>query len=255
MKTAGIKFGGHAAEGSESPKLLNYLGDDDRTLRGRFSHGRGRRRISRRYDNASVPVCEDSMRGAALDLLGRVRRWSLHLGHILRRRRSIRRSPGLLWRILGGTFCLQLFCVEDAIASEAAIGQSLRIIFESIRRGFRAGVIHCEVLVLFDQDKLHMRSSAVDGARLNIAGHAQAFRVRAIAHLVQFLDGDIVAFAVLHAGVCKIAEQQQDKYRRATKLQIRLGLTGHICPRRESPYLESTHPEAGNQDDRKGHAR
>ena len=51
-------------------------------------------------------------------------------------------SAGLSWlrRIFRRAFGLQLFRVKDAIVSEAAIGESLRVVFKRVGRSLSSGV-------------------------------------------------------------------------------------------------------------------
>ena len=137
--------------------------------------------------------------------------------------------------------------MKNAVAPEAAIGQSLGIVFEGIGRGFDAGVIDRDILVFLDQHKLNMGSCAMDGAGLNVPCDAQALRVGAISHFVQLFDGYVVTLAVLHTGIGQVTEQQQNDRCRSAELQISLGLSGHVCPSGKSPCLDSTHPRDGNQ--------
>ena len=120
--------------------------------------------------------------------------------------------------------------MENSIVAETTVSKSLRVIFESVWRGFGSGVIHIEQLVLFDQYKLNMGSSTFDRTRLHISRYAQTFRESAIAHLVQFADRDVVALAVLHARVGEVPEQQKNDDCSAAELEIGLRLAGHNAP-------------------------
>jgi hypothetical protein len=139
--------------------------------------------------------------------------------------------------------------VEYAIAAEAAIGQRLRIVLEGVRWRFGAGVVHREILVLFYEHKLDVRSPALDRTRLHVAGNPQALAVGRIPHLVQLFDGDVVTLAVLHAGVGKVGKQHQNDDRRAAEFQVGFGLVGHKSPHRGStPHSNFTRHEEENQD-------
>ena len=78
--------------------------------------------------------------------------------------------------------------------------------------------------------KLDMGAGALDRSRHHVAGHAQALGVSVVAHAVQFLDGDVVALAVLHAGVGEIAEGEQNHHGHRTKFQIFAGFARHETP-------------------------
>jgi hypothetical protein len=114
--------------------------------------------------------------------------------------------------------------------AKAAIGQGLRIVLEGVRRRFGSSVIDREQLILFHQDELHVGSGALDRPRLHIPRDSQTLRVSAITHLVQFADGNVVALAILHAGVGEIAEQQKNQDRRSPELEIGLNLARHKAP-------------------------
>ncbi len=77
-----------------------------------------------------------------------------------------------------------------------------------------------------------MRSRALDRPRLHVPRHAQPLGVSPIPHLMQLTDGDVVALAVLHAGISEVAEQQHDHNHRRPEFEISLRLTGHGTPRR-----------------------
>ena len=166
----------------------------------------------------------------------------LDLSHVLGWRRLRCGSWLLLGSVLRSALCLQLLGVKHAVAAEAAIGQGLRIVFKSIGRSFGPGVIHCQILILLYQHKLHVGPGPLDRSRLHIAGDSQTLRVRAVAHLMQLLDGDVVALAVLDTGVCQVGKQQQDEKRRSAKLQIRLQWTGHRILRGRTPPLTLSSP-------------
>src|SRR5580700_9776154 len=81
-----------------------------------------------------------------------------------------------------------------------------------------------------------MRSRALDRARLHIPGHSQALRVSAVAHFVQLADGDVIALAILHAGIREVAQQEKNQDRSPAELQISFALTGHEEPPGGSDY-------------------
>jgi len=129
--------------------------------------------------------------------------------------------------------------MKNAITAIAAIGEGLRIIFESIGRSFGSGVIDGEKLILLHQHKFHVRAGAFDRSRLHITRYAQALGVGAVAHLVELADGDVIAFAVLDTGVGEIAEQKKDYDRGAAELQIGFCLTGHETPHARPDTLKT----------------
>src|SRR5579863_8556552 len=68
--------------------------------------------------------------------------------------RSVRRRAGLFGRVLRGALGLKCLGVENAVVADAAIGQGLRIVFESIGRGFGAGVVDGQSLRFVHQHEL-----------------------------------------------------------------------------------------------------
>ena len=140
----------------------------------------------------------------------------------LARGRSLRSRLGR--RILRSALCLQSLGMKHAIASEAAFRQRLRVVFKRIRRRLGAGVAHIQRTILLYQNKVHVRPAALNGSWLHIARDAQALAVCPIAHGLQLFDGDVVALAVLHAGVGEVPEHHQDGDGRRTKLQTLAGL-------------------------------
>ena len=117
--------------------------------------------------------------------------------------------------------------MKDAIATEAAFGQSLGIVLESIGRRLGPVVGDREAKVVFDEDEVHLGTGPLDGSGLDIAGNPEALAVGAVAHAVKFFDGDVVAFALLYAGVGQVGEGEQDDNRHRAEFQISAGLTGH----------------------------
>ena len=114
--------------------------------------------------------------------------------------------------VLRGALRLQLLGVEHAIVSETAIGQGLRIVFESVWRRFSPGVRHGQRQVVFFQHEVNARSGALDRPGHHISRDAQSLGIGVVAHAVQFLDGDVVALAVLYAGIGEIAERKQNQH-------------------------------------------
>ena len=114
--------------------------------------------------------------------------------------------------------------MKHAVVAETAVCQGLRFILERVGGRLRTGVVDGKILIFFHQHELHVSSGTLDRSRLHVAGDAQALGIGAVAHLVQFLDGDVVALAVLHAGVGQVAEQQQNHRRSPSELQVRVEL-------------------------------
>ena len=123
--------------------------------------------------------------------------------------------------------------MEHAVPAEAAIGQRLRVILERVRWGFRARVVDRNILIFLHQHKLHVSSDALDRSRLHVARYPQTLGIRAIAHLVQFFDSDVIALAVLHSRVSQIGQQQQNRHGGPTELDIGFQLTRHGKPQRK----------------------
>ena len=92
-----------------------------------------------------------------------------------------------------------------------------------------------------------MRSRPLDRSRLHIASNPQALSICAIAHLVQLFDRDVIALAILHARVGKVAQQQQNRRCRTTELEISLGLAWHKSAPRKETHLNSTRLAGWNQ--------
>ena len=90
-----------------------------------------------------------------------------HCRHVLRR--LIRGSSRLLWCILGSTLRLQLLSVEDIVVTEAALGQRLSLVFESIGRRFRPAVHYVQELIVFHQDEFDFATGTLDRTRLDVA--------------------------------------------------------------------------------------
>src|SRR5260370_26024068 len=136
--------------------------------------------------------------------------------------------------------------MKDAIAAEAAIGEGLRIVLESIRRRFDTAVVHREQLILLHERELHLRPRALDRPRLHIPRHPQPLAVSPIPHLVQLADGDVVALAILHPGISKVAEQEKNHDRSRAEFEIRFALAGHREPPAGAICLHSSlYPTAG----------
>ena len=138
---------------------------------------------------------------------------------------------GLCARLLGCVFRralgLQLFGVEDAVAAKAAIGQSLGVIFKSIRRRFGPAVNHGQKLIVFYQRKFNSRTRAFDRTGLDIPGHPQMPGVSAVTHAPQFLDGDVITLALLYPGVRQITHGEQDQRHRPAEFEIFPGFARH----------------------------
>src|SRR5208283_4401132 len=146
----------------------------------------------------------------------------------------------LLGSILGGALGLNVGGAENAVASKFSFSQGLRVVLESVGRSFSSAVNHLQRAVLFHQQELQMCALALDGAGNNISCDAQPLAVCAVAHAVQFLDGDVVALAVLHAGVGKIAQRKQDHGDHRAKAHIPASLIRH---RMKPLQLPQTFPQ------------
>src|SRR5258708_27617723 len=157
----------------------------------------------------------------------------LHLRHALGRL-GLHLVARPLWGILRCALCLQSLSVEDAIVTKAAVGERLRVVLESIGRRVGSGIVHREQLILLHQHKLNVGSSALDRAGLHISRNSQALGESAIAHLVQLADRNVVALAVLHAGVREITKQQKNHNRGRAEFEIGFTLAGHTKPPTEA---------------------
>ena len=94
--------------------------------------------------------------------------------------RSGARLPRLFGSILGSALGLNVGGVEDAVASELAFGQRLRVVLEGVGRSLGPAVNHREGAVLLHQQELQVGALALDRAGNNIAGYAQPLAVRAV---------------------------------------------------------------------------
>ena len=101
--------------------------------------------------------------------------------------------------------------MEDAVATEFALGEGLRIVLKRVRKGLGPGVNNRQSAVLLDQQEFGVRTLALDGSGGDIARHAQALAVCVGAHPVEFFDSYVVALAVLNAGKGKIAERNDNQ--------------------------------------------
>src|ERR1019366_8107908 len=84
--------------------------------------------------------------------------------------------------------------------------------------------------IVFFQQEIHAGSGALDRSRHDVSRDAKTLGVSVIAHAVQFFDGDVVALAVLHPGVGKIAEGEQNQHGYRPKFQILADFTRHGTP-------------------------
>src|SRR5262249_54274861 len=121
----------------------------------------------------------------------------------IRRRLSARARLG---SILGRTLGLEFPGVEHAVTPEFADGQRLRVVLERVRRRLGAFVAHPKNLAIlslgihFNQHKIRIGSNLADRSWLHGAGNAQVARVSNLAHVVELLDGYVIALALLNAG-------------------------------------------------------
>ena len=136
---------------------------------------------------------------------------------------------GLSWSVLGRAFGLELLGVEDSIATVTAFGEGLCVVFESIWRRFCSGVHDVEGASLLSQGELDVCALAMDGARLNVSGDAEALGENTVAHFSHFLDGDVIAFAFLNATDGQVGKARNDKHDGHTELQILV----HFPPKKE----------------------
>src|SRR5208337_5560055 len=67
-----------------------------------------------------------------------------------------------LRRVFRGALGLQLLGMENAVVSEAAIGQGLRVVFKSVGRSFGPGIRHGQRQIVFLQHEIDARSRALD---------------------------------------------------------------------------------------------
>src|SRR6516164_11023494 len=134
--------------------------------------------------------------------------FSLLLAWIASRHRS--RLAVLFRRVLRSALGLNIGGPEDAVFAIFAFGQRLSVVLESVRWSFGAAVHHWNHAAFFDELELEVGSLALDGAWSDVASDAQPLAVGVGTHAVQFLDGDVIALAVLNAGVGEIAERNND---------------------------------------------
>src|SRR5271165_501311 len=128
--------------------------------------------------------------------------------------------PILLRRIFRSAFGLDVRSVEHPIAPVLALSQRLRVVFECVRRGLAAAVDHRNHPSLFHQLKLQLCSLALDRSGRDVAGYAQTLAVSLGAHAVEFLNGDVITLAVLHARVGEIGQRNHDNHNDRAEAQI-----------------------------------
>ena len=64
--------------------------------------------------------------------------------------------------------------------------------------------------VLLDQHKIRIGPHLMNGAGLHVAAYAQALGISIVAHLIQLVDGDVIALALLDAGVSEIPKRDHN---------------------------------------------
>ena len=69
---------------------------------------------------------------------------------------------------------------------------------------------------------------ALDGPRCDVAGHSQALAVGAVAQTPELADSDVIAFALLHAGVAQVSQSEHDDGDSRAKLHIFFAGSGHV---------------------------
>jgi len=132
-----------------------------------------------------------------------------------------------LWRILGSTLRLQLLGVENTVGTKLAIGQRLGLVLECVGGRFRPAVSHIQDLIVLHQDEVNVSTRPFDRASLDVSPNAKPFGIRSIAHATQFLDGDIVAFAILNTGICQVTQSQEDENRYTAEVEILSRIVRH----------------------------
>src|SRR5271165_7196618 len=182
-------------------------------------------------EKLSVPVMRRrSVLSTSSELLSRRARLRSCQGGLLRipvGRRSRARLPRLFGSVLGSALGLNVGGAEDAVPSKFPFREGLGVVLEGVGRGLGSAINHWECAVLLDQQELHVSALALDGSRDNIAGHAQPLTVRAVAHAIQFLDGDIVALAVLHSRVGKVPQRKHNHRDYRAKAHVPASLIRH----------------------------
>ena len=95
--------------------------------------------------------------------------------------------------------------MEDAVVSECAHSQCLRVVLECVRWGFDSFVTYLQFSILFYEREIDEGADAMNTAWGNIACDPEMAHVGFIAHVLEFADGDVVAFVVTGAGKGEIA--------------------------------------------------
>ena len=90
--------------------------------------------------------------------------------------------------------------MEDAVGAEAAVGQRLRAIAESIGQRVAAFVGDAENLLILNQVELDQPGFVNDRIALHIAADADVAGLRVTAHLAQFGDRLVIRLRTLDAG-------------------------------------------------------
>src|SRR4051794_12317651 len=105
------------------------------------------------------------------------------------RRRCLLIRGLICGRVFRSALGLQLFGVENAILSVGTFGAPLRLVFNCVGRRVSAAVFNRKNIAARDRRDLSVGAGALDWARLHVAGNAQPFAVRIIAHAAQLADG------------------------------------------------------------------
>src|ERR1700746_2961157 len=117
--------------------------------------------------------------------------------------------------------------MENPVFAKAAFRERLRVVFERVWWWLCTGIAHRQTQILLHQNEIHMRAAALNRARLHITRHAKPLGVSTVTKPPQLFDRDVIALALLHPGVGKIAQHHQDQNRSAAEFQILTALARH----------------------------
>src|SRR5438445_4532774 len=117
--------------------------------------------------------------------------------------------------------------MENPVFAKAAFRERLRVVLERVWWWLCTCIAHRQTQVLLHQNEIHMRAAALNRARLHITRHAKPLGVSTVTKPPQLFDRDVIALALLHPGVGKIAQHHQDQNGSAAEFQVFAAFARH----------------------------
>src|SRR5579864_692863 len=117
--------------------------------------------------------------------------------------------------------------MENPVLAKAAFRERLRVVLERVWWWLGTCIAHRQTQVLLHQNEIHMRAAALNRSCLHISRYPKTLGIGAVAKTTQLLDGYVVALALLHPGVGKIAQHHQDQNRSAAEFQVFAAFARH----------------------------